>query len=90
MNPFGFMPPFGINDAEQLRQARAYAAMLRDEWRRANASGSGPGGERQPGALTRARRRTGGALIGLGNRLLAADPGSPRATTTAPRAEPGR
>jgi hypothetical protein len=84
MNPLGFMPPFINNDTEQLRQARAHAAMLREEWRLAN-SGR-PRGPRRTSSVARVRNETGRALIGLGKWLL---PAEPAATMTARRPEPG-
>lgn len=65
MNPFGLLPPFGLNDRHQLSKAQARALMLREEWRIANA---GPRAGR-PGTLTRIRSRVGRSMVRLGERL---------------------
>jgi hypothetical protein len=64
VNPFGLLPPFGLNDRHQLL-AEARARMLREEWLIANA---GPRPSR-PGTLTRIRSRVGRSMVRLGERL---------------------
>jgi hypothetical protein len=88
MNPFTFMPPFGLGDAEQLRQAREHGAMLREEWRQANSGRvARPRGN---GTLARTRRLLGLALIGPARLLVAtARAGRPKAGLKVRHSEPG-
>jgi hypothetical protein len=51
MTPFGFLPPFGVGDAEHLRQIRDHQAMLAEEWRLANAGRHGAGMRARAGRL---------------------------------------
>jgi len=67
------MRPFGFDDVEQLRAARARAQELEAAWRTANYPRSQtrrtPSGTRR-GALRVAREAAGRWLVGLGQRLL--------------------
>ena len=84
------MRPYGFDEVEQLRYARAHAQMLREDWRLANSPGSSQiaGGQRR-GAFERARRGVGRALIELGWRLVPAEIGSPRLGLAARRPDWG-
>jgi hypothetical protein len=82
MNPFVFMPPFASFD--QFELARERAAMLKEEWRLANAKGPGRPG-RGPGAFTRIRRAAGHALVALGSRLAPPASSSPAVSGTVQR-----
>lgn len=82
------MRPYGFDEIEQLRYAKARAEMLRQEWRLANWSAvRGP--DATPGALRRAQMRAGQALIGLGRRLLSQEGGTGRVAVTAGRPDWG-
>jgi hypothetical protein len=82
------MRPHGFDETEQLRYAKAHAAMLREEWRRANWSAP-RGAEEAPGALRSAKMRAGRAMIGLGRRLLSQEGGTRRVALTAGRPDWG-
>lgn len=69
------MRPFGIDDVEQLRAARARARELEADWQTANYrhSEARRGGSRpRRGALRIARQAAGRMLMGLGQRVLPA------------------
>jgi hypothetical protein len=69
------MRPFGLDEAERLRYARAYAEMLRREWQTANQLPQDrPTGLPRLGAGGQFRRMLGGALVDVGRRLVPADP----------------
>jgi hypothetical protein len=80
MNPFGLLPPFGLNDQYQLLEARARARLLREEWRLANARPN----NRRNGPATRLRARVGRSMVRIGERLAAPDAGAPRMSTARP------
>lgn len=82
------MRPYGFDEIEQLRYAKARAEMLRQEWRRANWSAV-RGADAAPGALRSAKTRAGRALIGLGRRLLTQEGGTRRVAVTAGRPDWG-
>lgn len=82
------MRPYGFDEIEQLRYAKARGETLRQEWRRANWSAVRGAGA-APGALRRARTRAGQALIGVGRRLLSPDGGTRRVAVTAGRPDWG-
>jgi len=86
MSPFGFLPPFGVNTELQLREARARARMLREEWRLANANRTQGRG---PGIIDRSRSRVGRSIVRLGERLAAPEVRAPRARMSTPRTETG-
>jgi hypothetical protein len=89
MNPFGILSPFCLDDEQQLRQARARAAILRDDWRLANATRPRWGNGRGPGIIRRVRARVGRAIVRLGERLAPPQSGTPRVTVTARRTDTG-
>ena len=86
MNPFGLLPPFGINDEYQLAEGQARARMLREEWRSANASRPQTG---RPGIVKRIRAVVGRSTVRLGQRLAGLDTGPARIGVRAPETKPG-
>ena len=71
------MRPYGFDEVELLRYARAHAEHLKEEWRLANhPKAGGRPLRRRPGAAARARRAAGGALIEVGRLLLRGRAGS--------------
>jgi hypothetical protein len=88
------MRPYGFDETEQLRFARAHARALMEDWRMAN----GPRWDRRSAittswplgrALRRVRRAVGAAMIALGRRLLPGEAGPRKVAVAAQRADWG-